>query len=115
MVLLVLTVGAAASIAAPLEIQIIQTSVGSLYANMTLIKGEKSAVLVDAPFTRSDAHRVVAAVLESGKTLETLIVTHDHPDHFFSAEVIVDAFPNVRVVAAPQVVEDIWKSIPFKV
>jgi len=112
--LLVLALGATVSMAAPLEIQVIQTSVGSLYANMTLIKGDKSAVLVDAPFTRSDAHRVVAAVLESGKSLETLIVTHDHPDHFFSAEVIVDAFPNVRVVAAPQIVADVWKSIPFK-
>jgi glyoxylase-like metal-dependent hydrolase (beta-lactamase superfamily II) len=100
--------------AAPPEIQVIQTSEASLYTNITLIKGEKGAVLVDAPFTRADAHRIVAAILESGKTLETLIVTHDHPDHFFSAEVIVDAFPAVKVVAAPQVVEDIWKSIPLK-
>jgi glyoxylase-like metal-dependent hydrolase (beta-lactamase superfamily II) len=39
-------------------------------------------VLIDAPFTRADAHRTVAAVLESGKTLDTIFVTHDHPDHF---------------------------------
>ena len=100
--------------AAPLEIQVIQTSEGSLYTSITLIKGEKSAVLVDAPFTRSDAHRVVAAILESGKTLDTIIVTHDHPDHFFSAEVITDAFPSARMVAHPQVVDDIWASIPLK-
>jgi glyoxylase-like metal-dependent hydrolase (beta-lactamase superfamily II) len=100
--------------AAALELQVLQTGEGSLYTDISLIKGEKSAVLVDAPFTRADAHRIVASVLESGKKLETIIVTHDHPDHFFSVEVLVDAFPNVRVVAAPQVVEDIWKSIPPK-
>jgi glyoxylase-like metal-dependent hydrolase (beta-lactamase superfamily II) len=106
--------GAAPAPAAPLQIQAMQTSEGSLHTGITLIKGEKGAVLVDAPFTRSDAHRIVAAILESGRKLETVIVTHDHPDHFFSAEVILDAFPDARVVAAPQVVEDIWKSIPLK-
>src|SRR5581483_5185087 len=100
--------------AGPLEVEDIQTSEGSLYTDITLVKGEQRAVLIDAPFTRADAHRIVAAVLESGKTLDTIFVTHDHPDHFFSVEVLTDAFPNARVVAAPQVVDDIWKSIPFK-
>jgi glyoxylase-like metal-dependent hydrolase (beta-lactamase superfamily II) len=107
--------GTGALHAAPLTVDTMQTSVNSLYTSITLIKGEKGAVLVDAPFTLSDAHRVVAWILESGKTLETVYVTHDHPDHFFSMEVITQAFPNARVVSAPQVVEDIWKSIPLKV
>jgi glyoxylase-like metal-dependent hydrolase (beta-lactamase superfamily II) len=100
--------------AGPLEVEVIQTGPGSLYTDITLVKGDKNAVLIDAPFTRADAHRIVAAVLESGKTLETIFVTHDHPDHFFSVEVLTDAFPNARVVAAAQVVDDIWKSIPLK-
>jgi glyoxylase-like metal-dependent hydrolase (beta-lactamase superfamily II) len=100
--------------AAPLEVQIIQTGPGSLYTDITLVKGVKGAVLIDAPFTRSDAYRVLAAVLESGRTLDTVFVTHDHPDHFFSVEVLTDAFPDARVIAAPQVVADIWKSIPLK-
>jgi glyoxylase-like metal-dependent hydrolase (beta-lactamase superfamily II) len=100
--------------AAPLELQVIQTGEGSLYANMALIKGEKSAALIDAPFTRADAHRVVAAILESGRALESIYITHDHPDHFFSVEVITDAFPNARVISAAPIVDDIWKSIPIK-
>jgi glyoxylase-like metal-dependent hydrolase (beta-lactamase superfamily II) len=99
---------------APLQVEILQTGPGSLYAGITLVKGEKAAVLIDAPFTRADAYRVLAAVLESGKSLETIFITHDHPDHFFSVEVLTDAFPDARVIAAPQVVEDIWKSIPLK-
>jgi glyoxylase-like metal-dependent hydrolase (beta-lactamase superfamily II) len=107
-----LSIGAQAR---PLEVEVIQTGAGSLFTNITLVKGEQRAVLIDAPFTRADAHRIVAAVLESGKTLETIFVTHDHPDHFFSVEVLTDAFPGARVIASPQVVEDIRKSIPLKV
>lgn len=99
----------------PLTVEVLRTSAGSLYANIALIEGEKDAVLVDAPFTLADAHRVVAMVLDSGKHLTTLYVTHDHPDHFFAMEVIKDAFPDVKIVAHPTVTADIWKSLPFKV
>ncbi len=101
--------------AAPLTVEVMQTSAGSLFTSITLVKGEKGAVLVDAPFTRADAHRVVAWILESGKHLDAIYVTHDHPDHFFSMEVITQAFPDAKVYAAPQVVDDIWKSIPMKI
>lgn len=107
-----LTVQSAA--ADSLEIQVMQTGTESLFTDITLVKGRERAVLIDAPFTRADAHRIVAGLLESRKVLETIFITHDHPDHFFSLEVITDAFPEARVVAAPQVVDDIWKSIPLK-
>lgn len=106
---------ASSAIAKPLEVEILRTSEASLYSNIALIKGEKKAVLVDAPFTRADAHRVVAMVLDSGKELETVFITHDHPDHFFAMEVIMNAFPNAKVVAHPTVAADIWKSLPAKV
>jgi glyoxylase-like metal-dependent hydrolase (beta-lactamase superfamily II) len=99
----------------PLTIKVVTSSEGSLYANFTIIMGEKEMVLVDAPFTRSDAHRLVAELLETGKELKTIYVTHDHPDHFFSMEVITDAYPDARVISAPEVVKDIWASIPFKI
>ncbi len=99
----------------PLDVEVLQTSPGSLSANIALIKGETKAVLVDAPFTRADAHRVVAMILDSGKTLETIFIGHDHPDHYFALEVITDAFPTARVVAHPTVVADIWRSLPYKV
>jgi glyoxylase-like metal-dependent hydrolase (beta-lactamase superfamily II) len=99
----------------PLEVEVLRTSSGSLNVNVALIKGEKDAVLVDAPFTLADAHRVVAMVLDSGKRLTHVFVTHDHPDHFFAMEIIQDAFPEVRIVAHPTVVADIWRSLPYKV
>ena len=99
----------------PLTVETLRTSEGSLFANIALIKGEKDAVLVDAPFTRADAHRVVAMVLDSGKHLTTIFITHDHPDHFFAMEVLQDAFPDAKIVAHPVVTADIWRSLPFKV
>lgn len=99
----------------PLELKVINTGEPSLYANLTLVLGEREAALIDAPFTRSDAHRVVADILESGRELKWIYVTHDHPDHFFSLEVITMAFPDARVISAPAVVQDIWASIPRKI
>jgi glyoxylase-like metal-dependent hydrolase (beta-lactamase superfamily II) len=98
----------------PLKLQIITTSEASLYANMTLVMGKTDAALIDVPFTRSDAHRVVAEILESGKTLKFVYITHDHPDHFMSLEVLADAFPDARLIATPAVVADIWRSLPAK-
>jgi glyoxylase-like metal-dependent hydrolase (beta-lactamase superfamily II) len=113
--LLAFTAASANAATGALEVQVLQTGPESLYTSIVLVKGAQRAVLIDAPFTRADAHRIVAAVLESGKVLETVYVTHDHPDHFFSMEVITDAFPDVRVVSAPEVVADIEKSIPLKI
>ena len=99
----------------PLTVQVLQTSAGSLYSNAALIMGEHDAVLVDPPFTKADAHRVAAMVLDSGKHLTTIFVTHDHPDHYFSMDVLAEAFPDAKIVAHPTVVADIWRSLPFKV
>lgn len=100
---------------APLKIEVMRSGPGSLLANFTLIQGTKDAVLIDAPFTMADAHRLVAMILDSGKRLTHVYVTHDHPDHFFAMEVIQDAFPDAVIVANPTVVADIWKSLPHKV
>lgn len=100
--------------AKPLDYQTIRTSVTSMHANIVLAKGEKEAVLIDVPFSRADAYRVVAEVLDSGKTLKAVIITHDHPDHFFGLDVLADAFPDAKILAAPIVVKDMTRSVPIK-
>jgi glyoxylase-like metal-dependent hydrolase (beta-lactamase superfamily II) len=116
---IVLATGIAVSAAAeqkpaPLQIKVIQASEPSLFSDSTMIMGEKEIVLVDPPFTRSDGLRLAADVLETGKTLKVIYITHDHPDHFFSVDVFTDLFPGVEVVTVPQVVDDIWRSYPLK-
>jgi len=105
---------AGAEAPAPLALKVITVSEASLYANMTLVMGKTDAALIDVPFTRSDAHRVVADILDTGKTLKYVYITHDHPDHFMSLEVLADAFPDAKLITAPTVVADIWRSLPYK-
>ncbi|MFF5494555.1 MBL fold metallo-hydrolase [Streptomyces aquilus] len=87
---------------------------GSKNKTATLVTGESEALLVDAGFTRADGHRLVAEVLDSGKTLTTVFVSHGDPDFYFGAEVIADAFPEARFVATGIVIEHIRHSYEGK-
>ncbi|GAB3952691.1 MBL fold metallo-hydrolase [Kribbella albertanoniae] len=88
--------------------------VGSQNKTAVLVAGEQDLLLVDAGFTRADGHRLVAAILDSGKTLTTVFISHGDPDFYFGAEVIADAFPTARFVATPPVLEHIKGSYEGK-
>ena len=87
---------------------------GSPNKTATLVTGESDALLVDAAFTRADGHRLAAEILDSGKTLTTVFVSHADPDFYFGAEVIADAFPEAKFVATPIVIEHIAHSYEGK-
>ena len=74
-----------------------------------IVTGKEKAVLIDAQWTLSNAHRVIAEIAETGKILETIYVTHAHPDHYFGLGVIAEAFPSARIVALPSVARTINK------
>jgi glyoxylase-like metal-dependent hydrolase (beta-lactamase superfamily II) len=86
----------------------------SLNKTSVLITGESEAIVVDAAFTRADGHRIVAAVLDSGKQLTTVAITAGDPDFYFGAEVIADAFPDALFVAPADVIEHIHHSYQAK-
>lgn len=87
---------------------------GSKNKTATLVTGESEALLVDAGFTRADGHRLAAAVLDSGKSLTTVFISHGDPDFYFGAEVLADAFPDATFVATPIVIEHIRHSYEGK-
>jgi glyoxylase-like metal-dependent hydrolase (beta-lactamase superfamily II) len=87
---------------------------GSKNKTATLVTGENEALLVDAGFTRADGHRLAAEVLDSGKKLTTVFVSHGDPDFYFGAEVLADAFPDAVFVATPHVIEHIHHSYQGK-
>ena len=88
-----------------LEYQIIDGDfpVGAKNKNATVVTGEREAMLVDAGFTRAEGHRLAAAVLDSGKTLTKVVISHADPDFYFCSEVIADAFPEAEILATPAV------------
>jgi len=106
--ILVLTAtGTTPVLASQLHLQVFTSPPEGIAVNSTLVYGEKDAILIDAQFRLSDAHRLVAMILESKKNLTTVYVTHPHPDHYFGLVVIRQAFPNAKFVALPKVVDGI--------
>ena len=80
-----------------------------------IVTGKKDAALIDAQWTLSNAHRVAAEILETGKQLKTIYVTHAHPDHYFGLGPVAEAFPKARVIALPSVAQTINKQFFGKI
>ena len=72
--------------------------------NSTMIIGERDMVVIDPQFSLSEAHKLAAAILETGKRLTTIYSTHAHPDHLFGLAVLKPAFPEAKIVALPATV-----------
>jgi glyoxylase-like metal-dependent hydrolase (beta-lactamase superfamily II) len=73
-------------------------------SSVSLVTGEREAILIDALATRTEAERVVDWVRATGKNLTTVYITHAHGDHFFGLNTILTAFPKAKAVALPEVV-----------
>jgi glyoxylase-like metal-dependent hydrolase (beta-lactamase superfamily II) len=79
-----------------------------------LISGDKEAVLVNGLFNKSDALRVAANVLDSGKTLTTIFVSFGDPDFYFGLDELHRLFPNAKIVATANTVKHIQESQALK-
>lgn len=71
---------------------------------ITLIYGERDAVLVDTFLSEQDSKELADWVGESGKNLTTIYITHPHGDHFFGLKILLDRFPRARAFATASVV-----------
>ncbi|BCW05702.1 MBL fold metallo-hydrolase [Arthrobacter sp. NtRootA1] len=66
---------------------------------LTLITGERDAVLVDAPYTYGQIERTRNWIKDSGKRLAFVYITHGHGDHWLGVEELLKAFPDTAVYA----------------
>ncbi len=98
---------AGAHAAEPLQLKVYNTDGNSFNVNSTLVYGEKEAMVIDAGFTRADALRIAANVLDSGKALKTIYVSQADPDYYFGVETLKEFFPQAEVVTTPAVLEKI--------
>ncbi|WP_297573002.1 MBL fold metallo-hydrolase [uncultured Deefgea sp.] len=100
---------------APLQLKVYNADAASFHVNSVLISGEKEAVLIDSGFTRADALRIAANVLDSGKQLTTILISQADPDYYFGVEVLKNMFPQAQVVATPAVLAKINSKLAGKV
>ncbi|WP_024770018.1 MBL fold metallo-hydrolase [Aquimarina macrocephali] len=102
------------STAQNLEYKVYRADENSFHIASVLIYGEKDAVLIDAQFTLSDAHNVVAEILKSGKNLTTIYISHGDPDYYFGLEVFKNTFPDVAIYATQHTLSHIKKTYEKK-
>ena len=71
---------------------------------VTLIYGERDAILADTFLSVQHLKELVDWLVESGKNLTTIYITHAHGDHFFGLKLLLDRFPGARAFATRSVV-----------
>ncbi|MEQ4453245.1 Vmh family MBL fold metallo-hydrolase [Kosakonia sp. YIM B13605] len=103
-----LMLASASSVAAPLQLQVYNPQEKAIFAvSSTLVSGPTEAILFDAQFSVKDGEKLVEMIKASGKTLKQVVITSGDPDFYFGLEPIVKAWPQVKVVASPEVVKHI--------
>ncbi len=99
----------------PLSLKVYNASSDSFHVNSTLVYGDTEAAVIDAGFTKADALRIAANVLDSGKKLTTIFISQADPDYYFGAETLKKLFPEARIIATPAVKKVIDKKVAGKV
>ena len=107
--------GASAQTPAPLVVKVYNAGADSFHVNAAVVSGATEALVIDTGFTRADALRVAANVLDSGKTLKAIFISNADPDFYFGAEVLKELFPKAPVLATPAVREKIQAKLAGKV
>lgn len=98
----------------PLTLDVYNADKGSFHVNSTLVIGETEVMVVDTGFTKADALRIAAKVLDSGKELTTIFISQADPDYYFGAEVLHDLFPQAQVLSTEAVKRTIEKKLAGK-
>jgi len=105
----------AAHAAEPLQLKVYNADGNSFGVTSTLVVGATEAMVIDAGFTRADALRIAANVLDSGKQLTTIYVSQADPDYYFGVETLKAFFPQAEVVTTPAVLAKLSAKMAGKV
>lgn len=97
------SLNAAADAGASLRLEVFTSTAHGYAVTSTLVYGENELLLIDPQFLLSEARQVAAMIKATGLTDITIYSTHAHPDHFLGVAAILEAFPDARYVALPEV------------
>lgn len=97
-----------ASAAEQLKMEVYNPGEKSIFpVSSEIISGKTEVALIDAQFQRNDAEALVKKIKQSGKKLTTIYISQADPDFYFGLDVITKAFPQAKVLATPQTIEEI--------
>src|SRR5712671_6303597 len=97
------------------SIKVFTSQDDQFWTNSVIVEGVHEVMLVDAQLTRTNAERVLQEIKETHKPLSLIYITHEHADHFLGLEVFKEAYPGVRIIAAPAVLPRINKVYQEKI
>lgn len=97
-----------------LQLEVFTSTPHGYEVTSTLVYGEEELLLIDPQFLLSEARQVVDMIEATGRRLSTVYTTHAHPDHFLGVAAILEAFPDARYVALPEVAERMVTSWPAR-
>ena len=99
---------------APLEIQSYSAKNSGIAEISVIILGEKEAVLIDSQWKPSDAKEVARMIVDSGRELTHILITHGHPDHYWGLGTILESFPTAKVLAREDIRAEIANQFAAK-
>src|SRR5882762_9253012 len=97
------------------SIKVVTSKDDQFWTNSVILEGVHEVMLVDAQLTRTNAERVLQEIKDTHKPISLIYITHEHADHFLGLEVFKEAYPGVRIIAAPAVLRRIQKVYQEKI
>src|ERR1700682_5978686 len=97
------------------SIKVFTSSDDQFWTNSVIIEGTREVMLVDAQLTKTSAERVLQEIRETKKPLSIIYITHEPADHFLRLQVFKVAYPGVRIMASPAIVDRINKVYQEKI
>ncbi|MEL6168016.1 MAG: MBL fold metallo-hydrolase [Pseudomonadota bacterium] len=92
------------ALAAPTSAEVFTGDAAGALVDSVVVVGDESALLIDAQINAVNASRLADLIAATGKRLDTVVLTHFHPDHVIGLTTILERFPDARAIAHPEVV-----------
>lgn len=87
------------ALAAPSTTEVYTADATGGNVDSVVVMGDEAAILIDTQFTPDHATALADVIAASGRRLDTVFITHAHPDHYSGLPVIRERFPDVRAFA----------------